>query len=108
MKSREDAVKVARNCRALKVRGRQVWLWCHHLQQQTVGLQLDEGALTAYCELDGVPEQWVDSMIHASNQAEADQLLKSMQQTRAGPASDRLTDTLRLECTDQVKLSMLY
>lgn len=100
--SRDEAQAAAHKCKALKVRGQQVWLWCRHLARTVPDVQLDEGALAVYQKVDGVPIEWVDSMVHATTQSEADELLTSMQQARAGPASDHLTEALRAEQSGQV------
>lgn len=100
--NREQAQLVASKCKTLRVRGHQVWLWCRHLAQTLPGVQLDEGALDVYRHINSVPEQWVNNMVHAKTQSEADELLSSVQQTRTGPASDHLTTALEQERAAQV------
>lgn len=84
-----------------------MWLWCHHLAQIHPDIQLNKGTLTVYRNMHGMPEAWVDSMVHAQNQSEADELLSSMQQTRAGPMSDHLATTLEQEHAMQVNVIRL-
>lgn len=102
VKNQQEAKDAAQRCKALTVRGHQIWLWCRHLAARMPGVRLDEGALAVYRNLDGVPIEWVDSMVHADNQPEADEMLRTMQETRAGPASDHLTQALEQERAAQV------
>lgn len=102
VKNVEEAKEAASRCKALTVRGHQVHLWCHHLAAHMPGVQLDKGALGIYRNLSGVPMEWVKSMVHAGNQSEVDQLLKSMQNIRSGPASDHMTTAIEQEHAAQV------
>lgn len=91
-KSRGEAINELKSAKTFNVRGKLVVQWARHLAKLLEGnakFRLDEGALSCYNHIDGVPSSFTENLIFPTTDAEETELNNRFSEKKEGIARTR-------------------